>query len=43
MNDDEQREFLKSVYSSEEVKKIIELMNGTIAEMKKQKKSKTQY
>ena len=35
MNDDEQREFLKSVYSSEEVKKIIELMNGTIAEMKK--------
>lgn len=35
MNDDEQREFLKSVYSSEEVKKIIELMNGTIDEMKK--------
>lgn len=35
MNDDERREFLKSVYSSEEVKKIIELMNGTIAEMQK--------
>ena len=37
MTDEEQRQFLQGVYSSEEVKKIIELMNETIAEMQKQK------
>ena len=36
MTDEERRQFLQGVYSSEEVKKIIELMNGTIAEMNNQ-------
>lgn len=36
MTEDEQRKFLESVYLSEEVKKIIELMNKTIAEMNNQ-------
>lgn len=36
MTDEERRQFLQGVYSSEEVKKIIELMNETIAEMNNQ-------
>lgn len=36
MTEEERRQFLQGVYSSEEVKKIIELMNETIAEMKNQ-------
>jgi hypothetical protein len=36
MTEEERRQFLQGVYSSEEVKKIIELMNETIAEMNNQ-------